>query len=190
MLRTLLWWIRPEKSNHRDSLWYKGRALCYRSIMMLLRRLYRRYAISDTITLYKQGLIIVQERRDVEFEEALYELGVDVTPKMIETATLPKVEKPMWGHRPFLRFFHFTDTLHVYVNDKEILLKHNMGVTCQSDVDATVKISASSDIINRTWFRGELRQDVQQQIDYSSAPEKTMKSFKKQCRGVEIDESF
>lgn len=152
MFRLFLQIIRPS-----DEYINKGRSnrdlmqiiIClYTFILKQLQKSYLHYAISDTVLLDGGRIKIVHEFRDLEFENELKRNGIDVQPHML-TTTLPlyatKSKRAMW-----FSYFKFKNLLSIYVDDKELFIKHDSCISMDGTVLANVKKSSSSDIICRS----------------------------------------
>lgn len=151
LLRLFLSLIKPTNEQLRnvkgDSRLSRYTLKLYRWLLKQLQKSYLCFAISDTIILENSRIKIVHEFRDIEFENELERNGIDIRPHMLAT-TLPinarKNKRKIW-----YGYFRFKDLLSIYINDKELFVKHDSSFSTSGTTLATVKKSSSSDIIDR-----------------------------------------
>ena len=94
----------------------------YRFMLKRNLRMYRRYAVSDKVAMDNGRVVVVHELRDLEFEKEIIKAGV-ANRIVLKVAAAPFDYKPgpvsLAWHR-----FHFTDTLKVIVDGREVLVEH------------------------------------------------------------------
>lgn len=136
--------LRNVKGNNRLS---RYTLKLYQWLLGRLQKSYLHYAISDTIIQENSRIKIIHEFRDIEFENELKRNGIDIRPHMLAT-TFPinarKNKRKIW-----YGYFRFKDLLSIYINDKELFVKHDSSFSTSGTTLATVKKSSSSDIIDR-----------------------------------------
>lgn len=165
----------------------------YQLLLKWLLKSYTCYAISDTISIDKGKIRIVHDFRDVNFEEELRRNWIDIRPKLLTTIGLPmRTEKKR--HRINFYFFRFTDVVSVYIDDKELFVKHDNLLTVDGTVEGVLKCSSSEDIIYRTILRikNDNTSPTSKNIESNSFAYKQSKreTSTKKYNGFEEDESF
>ncbi len=120
----------------------------YQSILKWLLKSYRHYAISDTISLDGGRIKIIHEFRDLEFENELVRNGIDVRPHLLSCEMCFAHSK---GNRTgCFKYFKWKDLKSIYIDDKELFIKHDYSLSINGNVTGKIKSSSSEDIIIRS----------------------------------------
>lgn len=152
ILRIIMWLLKPSNErvkNLNGNSWLTRFTIrVYRSLLSRLQKSYLYYAISDTVLLDGGRIKIVHEFRDLEFEDELKRNGIDIQPHMLTTALPLYATKSKRSVRFY--YFRFKNVLSMYVDDKELFIKHDSDISIDGTVLADVKKSSTSDIICRS----------------------------------------
>lgn len=148
-LRLFLKIIKPTNEQLRkskDSGWLSQAILnVYQWFLRILQKTYLHYAISDTVVLDNGRIKIIHESRDIEFENELKRNGIDIRLHML-TTSMPfnahKKRKGLW-----YKYFRFSDLISIYVDDKELFIKHDTSFSISGTMRARLKTSSPSDIL-------------------------------------------
>ena len=149
LLRFFLKVVKPTNEQLRrpnDSSWLSKATLnVYQWFLSILQKTYLYYAISDTVVLEKGRIKIIHESRDIEFENELKRNGIDIRLHML-TTSMPfnahKKRKGLW-----YKYFRFSDLVSVYIDDKELFIKHDSFFSISGTMQASLKTSSPSDIL-------------------------------------------
>lgn len=115
---------------------------------LLLRRLlksYLHYAISDSIVINNGDIKIVHEFRDLGFESELIRNRIGFKSDMI-SHSLPILIRKSKAIRNF-SFFNFKNLLSIYVDEKELFIKHDELFSIDGTVQGKVKCSINDSCI-------------------------------------------
>lgn len=118
---------------------------------LLLRRLlksYLHYAISDSIVINNGDIKIVHEFRDLGFESELIRNRIGFKSDMI-SHSLPIMIRKSKAIRNF-SFFNFKNLLSIYVDGKELFIKHDETFSIDGTVEGKIKCSINSDCISQS----------------------------------------
>lgn len=120
----------------------------YQSILRCLLKNYRHYAISDTISLDGGRIKIIHEFRDLKFENELVRNGIDVHPHLLS-------REMSFAHSKgnctgCFKYFKWKDLKSIYIDDKELFIKHDDSLSINGNVTGKIKSSSSEDIIIRS----------------------------------------
>lgn len=150
ILRIIMWLLKPsnERLNNANSWLTRFTIRVYRSLLSQLQKSYLHYAISDTVLLADGRIKIVHEFRDLEFESELKRNGIDIQSHML-TTTIPLYATKSKRSASF-NYFRFKNLLSIYVDDKELFIKHDSAISIDGTVFADVKKSSFSDVICRS----------------------------------------
>lgn len=117
----------------------------YQSILRCLLKSYRHYAISDTISLDCDRIKIIHEFRDLEFENELARNNIDVHPHKLSIDMPVSISK---GKRKCcFKYFKWKNLKSIYIDNKELFIKHDDSLSINGNVLARIKSSSSEDII-------------------------------------------
>ena len=149
LLRFFLKVVKPTNEQLRkskDSGWLSQTTLkVYQWFLSILQKTYLHYAISDTVVLENGRIKIIHESRDIEFENELKRNGIDIRLHML-TTSMPfnahKKRKGLW-----YKYFKFSDLISIYVDDKELFIKHDTSFSISGTMRARLKTSSPSDIL-------------------------------------------
>lgn len=149
LLRFFLKVVKPTNEQLRkskDSGWLSQTTLkVYQWFLSILQKAYLHYAISDTVVLENGRIKIIHESRDIEFENELKRNGIDIRLHML-TTSMPfnahKKRKGLW-----YKYFEFSDLISIYVDDKELFIKHDTSFSISGTMRARLKTSSPSDIL-------------------------------------------
>ncbi len=94
----------------------------YQFLLRWLMRCYKHYAIADTISIDNGRIKIIHEQRDSEFENELARNKIDIRPHFLTHEVPLNVNKGKYSY--LLKYFHFKGITSVYVEHKELFVKH------------------------------------------------------------------
>ncbi len=117
----------------------------------LLRRLlktYLHYAISDTVIINNGDIKIVHEFRDLGFESELVRNRIDFKSEMISHA-IPVSMRKNKATRNF-SYFNFKNLLSIYVDGKELFIKHDEEFSIDGTIEGKLKCSSQKKCISQT----------------------------------------
>lgn len=120
----------------------------YQSILKRLLKTYTRYTISDSINLNKKNIRIVHEYRDLAFESELVRNKIDFKPNF-SNYMIPTERTKSKKVRPFY-YFNFKDVLSVYVDGKELFIKHDDVHTIDSTIECKIKLATNDNAISQS----------------------------------------
>ena len=134
-LRIILNIIKPSNEQLRNKTNGQFTRLKIWLYQLLLRRLlksYLHYAISDSIVINNGDIKIVHEFRDLGFESELIRNRIGFKSDMI-SHSLPIMIRKSKATRNF-SFFNFKNLLSIYVDGKELFIKHDEALS----IDGTI----------------------------------------------------
>lgn len=144
LLRILLGLIKPSNEQLRckkAGKFVRLKILLYQFLLRRVLKTYLHYAISDTIVVDKGKIKIVHEFRDLGFESELLRNKIDFKSEMISiSAPISMRKSKMVG---YFTCFKFKDVLSVYVDGKELFVKHDEKYS----IDGTVKGKFKASVI-------------------------------------------
>ena len=118
---------------------------------LLLRRLlksYLHYAISDSIVINNGDIKIVHEFRDLGFESELIRNRIGFKSEMI-SHSLPILIRKSKAIRNF-SFFNFKNLLSIYVDGKELFIKHDETFSIGGTVQGKIKCSTNDSCVSQS----------------------------------------
>ena len=118
---------------------------------LMLRRLlktYLHYAISDTIIIGDGNIKIVHEFRDLGFESELVRNKINFKADII-SHSIPILIRKSKATRKFF-YFNFKNLLSIYVDGKELFIKHDETFSIDGTVEGKIKCSINSDCISQS----------------------------------------
>lgn len=139
MLRLLLKAIRPFDQrrlfiSRRISNRYQE---IYKSILKYLLKTYDYYVINDSIVINNGVVKIVNECRDLYFEEELRRNGIEMTTYEQKVCIPIKWHKE--GHSYLKSIFRFKNILRVYIDERELYVRDDGEYTITADVNTEIK---------------------------------------------------
>lgn len=143
LLRFLSNLIKPTNEQLRSKTNGKLARLKIWLYQLLLRRLlktYLHYAISDSIVINNGDIKIVHEFRDLGFENELIRNKIGFKPEMISHSIPILMRKGKASH--YFSYFNFKDLLSVYVDGKELFIKHDEAFSIDGTIDGKLKCSS------------------------------------------------
>ena len=149
-LRFILKLFKPSNEQLRGKSYgkiTKAKIRFYQSSLRRLLKVYSHYMISDTIT-YSNQIKIVHEFRDMEFENELLRNKIDFKPQLV-SISFPTTRTKIKHKRPF-GYFKFKDLICIYVDDKELFIKHDDTISFDGTTDTKIKCSTSNDYLVRS----------------------------------------
>lgn len=178
MLKLLVHLLKPSNE------WLKGETngtfirmyiRLYQSILKWLLKSYRHYAISDTVLIDSGRIKVVHEFLDPEFENELRRNNIDVRQHMIVR------EMPFSSlkskHDYCFKYFKWKDCKSIYIDDKELFIKHDDFLSINGNVAANVQSSSIEDIIVSSIIKLQRikkepqNQTLQESIEVKSVPQ-------------------
>lgn len=151
----LLKLLRPRDIPQRKTQW-NWQVRWYNILLRWLRPIYKRCAVSDTITIGK--VKVVHTMRDYWYEQELQRFHIDIAQHMDKT-TLPIILK----RKKNSLIFQWKESLTIYADEKKYTISNSDDWRIESEISGLVKISTDRDFIVRTEFTSNTRyaQNVQ-----------------------------
>lgn len=118
---------------------------------LLLRRLlktYLHYAIYDSIIINNGDIKIVHEFRDLGFENELFRNKIGFKSEMI-SHSIPILIRKSKAIRSF-SFFKFKNLLSIYVDGKELFIKHDDSFSVDGTVQGKIKCSTNDSCFSQS----------------------------------------
>lgn len=118
---------------------------------LLLRRLlktYLHYVISDSIVINNGDIKIVHEFRDLGFESELIRNRIGFKSDMV-SHSLPILKRKSKAIRNF-SLFNFKNLLSIYVDGKELFIKHDEAFSIDGTVQGKIKCSTKDNCISQS----------------------------------------
>lgn len=118
---------------------------------LLLRRLlksYLHYAISDSIVINNGDIMIVHEFRDLGFESELIRNRIGFKSDMISHSLPIMIRKSKAIHN--FSFFNFKNLLSIYVDGKELFIKHDEMFSIDGTVRGKIKCSTNDSCVSQS----------------------------------------
>lgn len=140
----LLKLLRPRDIPQRKTQW-NWQVRWFNLLLRWLLPIYKRCAVSDTITIGK--VKVVHTIRDDWYEQELQRFHIDIAQHM-EKTTLPITRKRK-KHSPI---FQWRELLIIYVDGKKYTISNFDDWRIESEIRGQVKISTDRDFIVRTEF--------------------------------------
>lgn len=151
LLRSLSNLIKPSNEQLRNKTNGQFTRLKIRLYQLLLRRLlksYLHYAISDSIVINNGDIKIVHEFRDLGFESELIRNRIGFKSDMI-SHSLPIMIRKSKATRNF-SFFNFKNLLSIYVDGKELFIKHDETFSIDGTVQGKIKCSTNDSCVSQS----------------------------------------
>ena len=118
---------------------------------LLLRRLlksYLHYAISDSIVINNEDIKIVHELRDLGFESELIRNRIGFKSDMISHSLPIMIRKSKAIHN--FSFFNFKNLLSIYVDGKELFIKHDETFSIDGTVQGKIKCTTNDSCVSQS----------------------------------------
>lgn len=151
LLRSLSNLIKPSNEQLRNKTNGQFTRLKIWLYQLLLRRLlksYLHYAISDSIVINNGDIKIVHEFRDLGFESELIRNRIGFKSDMI-SHSLPIMIRKSKATRNF-SFFNFKNLLSIYVDGKELFIKHDEAFSIDGTVQGKIKCSTNDSCVSQS----------------------------------------
>lgn len=151
LLRSLSNLIKPSNEQLRNKTNGQFTRLKIWLYQLLLRRLlksYLHYAISDSIVINNGDIKIVHEFRDLGFESELIRNRIGFKSDMI-SHSLPIMIRKSKATRNF-SFFNFKNLLSIYVDGKELFIKHDETFSIDGTVQGKIKCSTNDSCVSQS----------------------------------------
>ena len=145
----LLKLLRPRDIPQRKKQW-SWQVRWYNHLLRWLLPVYKRCAVSDTITI--GNVKVIHTIRDYWYEQELQRFHIDVAQHMDKT-TLP-ITRKLKKHSPI---FHWKESLIIYADGKKYTISNFDDWRIESEICGQVKISTDRDFIVRTEFTSNSR---------------------------------
>lgn len=148
-LRLLLSFIRPSNEQLRCKACGKFVQLKIWLYQFLLKRLlqtYLHYAISDTIIINNGNIKIVHEFRDLGFESELVRNKIDFKSEIICHSIPMSIRKSKATCH--FAFFKFKNLLSLYIEGKELFIKHDEACSIDGTIEGKLKSSSKNNRIS------------------------------------------
>lgn len=145
----LLKLLRPRDIPQRKKQW-NWQVRWYNHLLRWLLPVYKRCAVSDTITIGK--LKVVHAIRDYWYEQELQRFHIDIAQHMEKTA-LPITLK----RKRRSTLFQWKESLIIYADGKKFTISNSDDWRIESEISGQVKISTDRDFIVRTEFTSNIR---------------------------------
>jgi len=140
----LLKLLRPRDIPQRKKQW-NWQVRWYNHLLRRLLPIYKRCAVSDTITIGK--VKVVHTIRDYWYEQELQRFHIDIAQHM-EKTTLPITLK----RKRRSTLFQWKESLTIYADGKKYAINNADHWSIESDISGQVKLSSDQDFIVRTEF--------------------------------------
>lgn len=187
VLRFLLNQIKPSNEQLRSKDAGRFTHLRIQLYQFLLRRLlrtYLHYAISDTIIINSGSVKITHEFRDLGFESELIRNKIEFKSDMI-SHSMPLLIRKSRATCHFL-FFNFKSLLSLYIDGKELFIKHDESCSIDGTVNGRIRCSSHKKMITQSIIEIFISDKLKQQIFFM--PDNHSNTIEK--RGFDIDTSF
>lgn len=151
LLRCLSNLIKPSNEQLRNKTNGQFTRLKIWLYQLLIRRLlksYLHYAISDSIVINNGDIKIVHEFRDLGFESELTRNRIGFKSDMI-SHSLPILIRKSKAIRNF-SFFNFKNLLSIYVDGKELFIKHDETFSIDGTVQGKIKCSTNDSCVSQS----------------------------------------
>jgi len=137
-LRLLLKLIRTTDSQLKSTSRFRNYHInAYRAILRYLLKTYDYYIINDSIVINNGVVKIVNEYRDLYFEEELRRNGIDMTTHE-QTVCIP-IQWHKEGRSYFKSIFRFRNVLRVYIDGRELYVRDDGEYTIAADVNTEIR---------------------------------------------------
>ena len=151
LLRSLSNLIKPSNEQLRNKTNGQFTRLKIWLYQLLLRRLlksYLHYAISDSIVINNGDIKIVHEFRDLGFESELIRNRIGFKSDMISHSLPIMIRKSKAIHN--FSFFNFKNLLSIYVDGKELFIKHDETFSIDGTVQGKIKCSTNDSCVSQS----------------------------------------
>lgn len=151
ILRFLLNQVKPSNEQLRsksDGRFTHLRIQLYQFLLRRLLRTYLHYAISDTIVINSGSIKIAHEFRDLGFESELIRNKIEFKSDMI-SHSMPLLIRKSRATCNFL-FFNFKSLLSLYIDGKELFIKHDGSYSIDGTINGRVRCSLHKKMITQS----------------------------------------
>lgn len=160
MLRLLLKAIRPFDQrrlfiSRRISNRYQE---IYKSILKYLLKTYDYYVINDSIVINNGVVKIVNECRDLYFEEELRRNGIEMTTYEQKVCIPIKWHKE--GHSFLKSIFRFKNILRVYIDGRELYVRDDGEYTITADINTEIKCLMRDSLVKRVDVNSQSKKTI------------------------------
>lgn len=151
LLRFLSNLIKPSNEqlrNKTNGQFTRLKIWLYQLLLRHLLKSYLHYAISDSIIINNRDIKIVHEFRDLGFESELIRNRIGFKSDMI-SHSLPIMIQKSKAIRNF-SFFNFKNLLSIYVDGKELFIKHDKTFSIDGTVLGKIKCSTNDSCVSQS----------------------------------------
>lgn len=120
----------------------------YQFLLKRILKTYLHYAISDTIIMDNGNIKIVHEFRDLGFESELARNKINFKADII-SHSIPILIRKSKAIRNF-SFFNFKNLLSIYVDGKELFIKHDEAFSIDGTVQGKIQCSIKDNCISQS----------------------------------------
>ncbi len=151
LVKCLLYFIKPSNEqlrNKTNGQFTRLKIWLYQLLLRWLLKTYLHYAISDSIIINNGDIKIVHEFRDFGFENELIRNKIGFKAEMINHST-PILIRKSKAIRNF-SFFNFKNLLSIYVDGKELFIKHDEMFSIDGTVQGKIKCSTNDSCVSQS----------------------------------------
>lgn len=149
LVKCLLYFIKPSNEqlrNKTNGQFTRLKIWLYQLLLRWLLKTYLHYAISDSIIINNGDIKIVHEFRDLGFENELIRNKIGFKAEMINHSTPILIRKSKAIHN--FSFFNFKNLLSIYVDGKELFIKHDEAFSIDGTVQGKIRCSTNDNCIS------------------------------------------
>lgn len=151
LVKCLLYFIKPSNEqlrNKTNGQFTRLKIWLYQLLLRWLLKTYLHYAISDSIIINNGDIKIVHEFRDLGFENELIRNKIGFKAEMINHSTPILIRKSKAIHN--FSFFNFKNLLSIYVDGKELFIKHDETFSIDGTVQGKIKCSTNDSCVSQS----------------------------------------
>lgn len=151
LLRFLSNLIKPSNEqlrNKTNGQFTRLKIWLYQLLLRWLLKTYLHYAISDSIVINNGDIKIVHEFRDLGFESELIRNRIGFKADMISHSLPIMIRKSKAIHN--FSFFNFKNLLSIYVDGKELFIKHDEAFSIDGTVQGKIKCSTNDSCVSQS----------------------------------------
>ena len=151
LLKLFIHLLKPSNEQLRSKTYGRLTHLRIGLYQFLLKRIlktYLHYAISDTIIMDNGNIKIVHEFRDLGFESELARNKINFKADII-SHSIPILIRKSKAIRNF-SFFNFKNLLSIYVDGKELFIKHDEAFSIDGTVQGKIQCSIKDNCISQS----------------------------------------
>lgn len=151
LLRFILNFIKPSNEqlrNKSNGKFIRFKIGIYQWLLRRLLKTYLHYAVSDSIIINDGEFKIVHEFRDVGFENELIRNRIGFKTEMISHSIPVSVRKSKAVHHS--SYFKFKNLLSLYVDGKELFIKHDEVFSIDGTVKGEAKCSINDSFMSQS----------------------------------------